>query len=133
MTVSRRLRFEIFRRDDYTCKYCGASPAVTKDVELTVDHVIPVTLGGGDEPTNLATACQPCNAGKSSIPPDAELVEDVASDALRWKRATENVCGTAAGAQRHYRAREPVCEACRLAHNGSQQRSKQTRKEMADA
>lgn len=86
MAVSRRLRFEILRRDKHTCRYCGAS---APDVPLTVDHVIPTTLGGGDEPSNLVTACQSCNGGKTSIAPDSELVVDVQQDALRWKRAME--------------------------------------------
>ncbi len=86
MTVSRRLRFEILRRDGHTCRYCGAQ---APDVPLTVDHVIPVTLGGGDEPMNLVTACQPCNAGKSSVPADAAIVADVEADALRWAKAME--------------------------------------------
>lgn len=87
MTVSRRLRFEILRRDRHTCRYCGAA---APDVSLTVDHVIPVTLGGGDEPQNLVTACAACNAGKSSIAPDAELVDDVDATAMLFARALEH-------------------------------------------
>lgn len=86
MTVSRRLRFEILRRDGHACRYCGA---MAPDVKLTVDHVIPVALGGSDEPSNLVTACADCNAGKTSTQPDSTLVDDVASDALRWARALE--------------------------------------------
>lgn len=86
MAVSRRLRYEVLRRDNHTCRYCGAS---APDVKLTVDHVVPVALGGSDEPDNLATACQPCNAGKTSSSPDAPLVADVEQDALRWAKAME--------------------------------------------
>lgn len=86
MAISRRLRYEILRRDNHTCRYCGGS---APDVKLTVDHVVPLALGGGDDPTNLATACQACNAGKSSSAPDAPLVDDVRQDALRWGRAIE--------------------------------------------
>lgn len=86
MAVSRRLRFEVLRRDGHTCRYCGAK---APDVALTVDHVIPTTLGGGDEPANLVTACQPCNAGKTSIAPGSALVADVEADALRWAKAIE--------------------------------------------
>lgn len=84
MSLPRRLRFEILRRDNYTCRYCGAA---APDVTLNVDHVIPVVLGGGDEPSNLVTSCAPCNSGKASIAPDQPLVDDVADDALRWARA----------------------------------------------
>lgn len=85
MAVSRRLRFEILRRDSYSCRYCGA---MAPDA-LTVDHVIPVTLGGGDDPNNLVTACQDCNNGKSSIPADAALVEDVDATAMLFAKAIE--------------------------------------------
>jgi hypothetical protein len=84
MTVSRRLRYEILRRDNHTCRYCGA---VAPDVPLTIDHVTPVALGGTDAPTNLVTACRDCNAGKSATAPDSPLVDDVAQDALRWANA----------------------------------------------
>ncbi len=84
MPVSRRLRYEVLRRDNHACRYCGAS---APDVPLTVDHVIPIALGGTDDPSNLVTACQPCNAGKSASSPDAPIVDDVAADALRWSKA----------------------------------------------
>jgi hypothetical protein len=84
MAVSKRLRYEILRRDSNTCRYCGAK---APDVPLRVDHVTPVALGGGDDPTNLATSCEPCNAGKSSATVDSAVVADVAEDALRWSAA----------------------------------------------
>lgn len=84
MSISRRLRYEILRRDDHACRYCGDR---APDVKLTVDHVIPIALGGTDEPSNLVTACQPCNAGKSASAPDAPIVEGVKDDALRWSAA----------------------------------------------
>jgi hypothetical protein len=81
MAVSKRLRYEILRRDNHTCRYCGGS---APDVVLTVDHVVPTALGGGDDPTNLVAACKDCNAGKTSTSPDAPLVADVSEDAKRW-------------------------------------------------
>lgn len=84
MAVSKRLRYEILRRDGYKCRYCGRS---APEVTLTVDHVTPVALGGSDGPDNLVPACHECNAGKSATPPDAPLVADVADSALRWARA----------------------------------------------
>lgn len=84
MAVSKRLRYEVLRRDNHACRYCGAS---APDVKLTVDHVVPKALGGKDEASNLVCACSGCNAGKSSSSPDAPIVDDVAQDALRWSRA----------------------------------------------
>jgi hypothetical protein len=86
MTVSKRLRYEVLRRDNHSCRYCGAT---APDVKLTVDHVTPVTLGGTDQPDNLVAACADCNSGKSATPADARLVVDVAADALRWAGAMQ--------------------------------------------
>ena len=84
MSVSKRLRYEVFRRDNFTCRYCGAK---APDAQLRPDHVVPVALGGSDDPSNLVTACQDCNGGKTSTTPDAPVVADVSADALRWSRA----------------------------------------------
>lgn len=93
MPVSKRLRFEILRRDGHTCRYCGCS---APEVKLTVDHVVAVALGGSDDPSNLVAACADCNNGKSSLPADAPLVADVAADALRWATAIELVANARA-------------------------------------
>lgn len=91
MAVTKRTRYEVLRRDGHTCRYCGGS---APEVKLTVDHVMPVALGGSDDPSNLVTACRDCNAGKSSAVPDANLVAVVSDEALRWsaamKQAAEN-------------------------------------------
>jgi HNH endonuclease len=86
MAVTKRLRFEIFRRDNHACRYCGAA---APDVKLTVDHVTPTALGGNDKPENLVTACSDCNSGKTSSSPDAPVVDDVSQDAIRWAKALE--------------------------------------------
>lgn len=65
--LSKRLRFEVFKRDGFRCTYCGATPAQSI---LHVDHVEPVSKGGTDEPCNLVTACADCNGGKSNVPLD---------------------------------------------------------------
>lgn len=90
MPVSKRTRYEVLNRDGFACRYCHET-----DLPLTLDHVIPISLGGSDKPDNLVAACGPCNAGKSSSNPDAETVENVEEDALRWagamKKAAEIV------------------------------------------
>jgi hypothetical protein len=92
MAVSKRLRYEILRRDNHTCRYCGASAPETP---LRVDHVTAKALGGTDTADNLVTSCEPCNSGKSSSTVDATLVADVSDDALRWaaamKQAADNL------------------------------------------
>ena len=59
--ISKKLRFEVFKRDSFTCQYCGAK---APDVILHVDHIKPVAGGGGNEIMNLVTACVSCNQGK---------------------------------------------------------------------
>lgn len=88
MSVSKRLRYEILRRDSHTCRYCGES---APDVKLAIDHVIPVALGGPDDPGNLVTACEACNSGKSASSPDAPIVEDVSTKAVKWAMAIQRV------------------------------------------
>jgi 5-methylcytosine-specific restriction endonuclease McrA len=52
-------RREVFRRDNYTCQYCGKH-----DGGLTVDHVMPRHLGGQHVWTNVVAACPSCNHHK---------------------------------------------------------------------
>jgi hypothetical protein len=84
MAVSKRLRYEVLRRDNHACRYCGVA---APDAKLTVDHVVPTSLGGSDKADNLVAACVDCNSGKSSSNPDAPLVDVASADALRWGRA----------------------------------------------
>jgi 5-methylcytosine-specific restriction endonuclease McrA len=60
-------RVNIYRRDGYTCQYCGS----TFDSEdLTFDHVVPAARGGGKSWENIATACVPCNRRKGARTPE---------------------------------------------------------------
>lgn len=81
MTVTKRTRFEVLRRDGHTCQYCGAK---APDVVLQIDHVVPVSLGGDDKPGNLVTSCADCNRGKASIQPDSPLVEGLSERAAAY-------------------------------------------------
>lgn len=62
-SISKKVRFEIFKRDGFVCQYCGATPP---KAILHIDHIIPVKDGGGNEDTNLVTSCDSCNMGKSA-------------------------------------------------------------------
>ncbi|MEJ2184700.1 MAG: HNH endonuclease [Gemmatimonadota bacterium] len=63
-------RDRIFRRDDYTCVYCGQRFDAD---ELTVDHVEPRVKGGDNSAGNLVTACAACNTEKGGAPAWAYL------------------------------------------------------------
>lgn len=77
-STGKRLRFEVFKRDGFTCQYCGAQPP---DVVLVPDHIEPLARGGSNTIENLITACEVCNQGKADLPlttrqirPDADLL-----------------------------------------------------------
>lgn len=61
--ISKKTRFEVFKRDGFKCQYCGAHPP---SVLLHVDHINPVFLGGVNNEENLITSCSPCNLGKGA-------------------------------------------------------------------
>lgn len=58
-------RKEVFRRDNFTCQYCGRQQST-----LTVDHVIPRHLGGETIWDNVVTACPRCNHLKGGMTPE---------------------------------------------------------------
>ena len=63
IAISKKIRFEIFKRDGFVCHYCGAHPP---QVILQVDHIVPVKGDGPNDMDNLVTSCQPCNIGKGA-------------------------------------------------------------------
>lgn len=62
-SLSKNLRFEVFKRDSFKCQYCGAE---APDVLLVIDHINPVSKGGDNDLTNLITAFKDCNCGKTN-------------------------------------------------------------------
>jgi len=59
--LSVKTRFEVFKRDSFTCQYCGGNPP---NIILEVDHIMPVSKGGENNMENLITSCWACNRGK---------------------------------------------------------------------
>jgi hypothetical protein len=72
-----KVKLEVFKRDNYTCRVCGRSPAITPGLELEVDHVEPFSKGGTDALANYQTLCQRCNRGKGD---HASLNKSLAAD-----------------------------------------------------
>lgn len=68
MSITKKLRFEVFKRDNFTCQYCGKQ---SPQIVLEIDHIIPRSEGGGDSLENLITSCFECNRGKGK-----ELLEN---------------------------------------------------------
>jgi 5-methylcytosine-specific restriction endonuclease McrA len=63
VTFSRR---NVFKRDRFTCQYCGRQPG---SEELTIDHVVPRAQGGTSTWDNCVLACLDCNARKADRTP----------------------------------------------------------------
>jgi hypothetical protein len=64
-SIPKAMRMQIFARDGDRCVFCGATLA---GEDRTIDHLIPLALGGLDEMVNYVTACKPCNEQKGSMP-----------------------------------------------------------------
>lgn len=70
----RKLRYEIsgavqqkvWAADNFRCVYCGRKMG---EVLLTIDHFMPLELGGKNDISNYLTACKPCNKDKGSEDP----------------------------------------------------------------
>lgn len=61
--ISKKLRFEVFKRDHFVCTYCGRKPP---EIMLAVDHIVAVADGGSNEMDNLTSSCSECNLGKGA-------------------------------------------------------------------
>lgn len=57
----------LFHRDRHLCCYCGNRK---RPEQLTRDHIVPLSLGGGDHWRNVVTACKPCNQRKGARTPE---------------------------------------------------------------
>lgn len=73
--ISPKIRFEVFKRDRFTCQYCGET---APSVVLECDHIHPVAEGGTNDLLNLVTSCKGCNIGKG-----ARLLNDDAAVCLQ--------------------------------------------------
>lgn len=56
----KSIRNFIFSRDGFECLRCYSIE------KLTIDHIVPIHLGGGNKLMNLQTLCRSCNSWKST-------------------------------------------------------------------
>lgn len=73
--IPKPLRWKIYARDGFACRYCGLKPP---DAVLQIDHVKAVVRGGTNDEENLVTACQDCNysKGPKEIPPPVKRSQE---------------------------------------------------------
>lgn len=65
----RKVQFtrpNLYRRDDYTCQYCGVEMPERK---LTIEHILPRSRGGATSWENCVAACENCNFSKADKTP----------------------------------------------------------------
>ena len=61
--IRKSTRFAIYARDGFDCFFCrGLFPLAEDGHQLTLDHIVPRSAGGTDDPTNLITTCHDCNS-----------------------------------------------------------------------
>lgn len=87
INLSKRKRFEILNRDNFTCQYCGRK---APNVELEVDHIKAVANGGTNDDENLITACHDCNIGKSARDLHTESLLDTADEYIEQYKLTKS-------------------------------------------
>ena len=60
-SLSKKIRYEVLKRDNFSCQYCGKT---APNVVLEIDHIHPVSKNGESDLLNLITSCFECNSGK---------------------------------------------------------------------
>lgn len=59
--IPASVREYVFQRDGFRCRGCGKS---STEVQLQIDHIIPIAQGGSNDISNLQTLCKTCNRRK---------------------------------------------------------------------
>jgi 5-methylcytosine-specific restriction endonuclease McrA len=91
VSFSRR---NIFKRDHYTCQYCGAQPG---SEELSIDHVIPRSRGGQSSWENCVLSCIACNKRKGDrLPRQAGMKLRKLPERPAWKPMYARHCASIA-------------------------------------
>ena len=71
MSISKKIRFLLLKKHNFTCQYCGKKAPHT---ELEIDHINPRSNGGKDHIDNLTVSCFDCNRGKADVVIDETLI-----------------------------------------------------------
>lgn len=82
--VSGAIQQKVWAADDFRCMYCGRKMG---EVQLTIDHFMPLELGGANDPSNYLSACRKCNKDKGSQHPQEFCVGGklaASAEALVW-------------------------------------------------
>lgn len=101
--ISAEIYTQVAARSQYRCGYCQSQQRLM-GVALTVDHLIPQSLGGATEPANLCLACWDCNLAKSdrTTAPDPQTgetvrlfhpIQQIWDEHFRWSESALHIIG----------------------------------------
>lgn len=68
VTVRKDLRLAIYLRDDFRCIYCLTDLRDADPFDISLDHIVPQSDGGTNEPRNLVCSCRSCNCSRGDKP-----------------------------------------------------------------
>ena len=80
MAITREAKQRVIARDGGKCIACGATE------NLTIDHVVPRSKGGGNKFKNLQTLCRDCNVKKAGLNTDLRREAKLRDEAAGWKQ-----------------------------------------------
>ena len=93
--ISPQLRSKILERNGYTCQLCGAGPGdrdpfnPSRRIRLDIDHIIPISADGTDDPDNLRVLCSSCNQARGNIQTPSETALNLLARIRRNPRAVQ--------------------------------------------
>ena len=93
--LSPQLRSQILERNGYTCQLCGAGPGdrdpfnPSRRIHLVIDHIIPISHDGTDDPDNLRVLCSPCNQAMGNIQTPSETALNLLARIRRTPRSIQ--------------------------------------------
>lgn len=94
--IDKAMTWRCFRRDKYTCVYCGEN-----DVPLTVDHLVTFEMGGPTIDANLATSCFRCNKVRGNMEYSEWLGSDAYARVSKRLTPSQREANVARGANLH--------------------------------
>jgi hypothetical protein len=90
--ISGEVQQKIWAADGFKCMYCGIPMGQRL---MTVDHFIPLELGGDNDTSNYLTACRKCNKKKGNKHPADFLEQHVVSALYEYlKRRSKSLAST---------------------------------------
>lgn len=66
--VRKDLRLAIYLRDGFCCIYCLRDLRDAAPSDISLDHLVPDSQGGTNEPKNMVCACRHCNCSRGDLP-----------------------------------------------------------------